>query len=67
MEKNGEIAIVISHIPVSDNTCLDAWASRYKAIADRYQHIIRYSIYGHVHKEMHNLARSVYNDKPIGV
>ncbi len=36
MEAKGEIAIVISHIPVQDITCLDAWAARYKAIADRY-------------------------------
>jgi len=67
IEQRGEIAIIISHIPVADMTCIDAWAKRYQALADRYQHIIRYTIFGHVHKEMHNIGRSFYEDKPIGV
>lgn len=66
-EARGESAIVISHIPPGDDSCLYEWAVRYKAITDRFQHIIRWSIYGHVHNEVHNLVRSVVEGKPIGV
>jgi len=34
---------------------------------DRYQHIVRFSFYGHVHEERHNLLRAYNSDKPVGV
>ena len=66
-EARGEIAIIASHIPAATEECIQSWSVRYKAIVDRYQHIIRFSVYGHLHAEWHNLARSFTDDKPIGV
>lgn len=66
-EARGESAIIISHIPPGDDSCLYQWSARYQAITDRFQHIIRFSVYGHVHLEMHNIIRSVTEGKPIGV
>lgn len=67
IEQRNEVAIVIAHIPPADYTCANAWSSRYQAIAERYQHIIRLSVHGHDHRERHNLVRSEKTDKPIGV
>lgn len=66
MEKDGEIAIVISHHPPGDNSCLYQWSIRYRALMDRFQHIVRFSFHGHVHLELHNSIRSFEDDKPIG-
>lgn len=67
IEKRGEIAIVIGHIPPGDSDCLSQWSMRYRAITDRFQHLIRFSIYGHVHKEQYGIARSFSTGKPVGV
>ncbi|CDW75116.1 saposin b domain-containing protein [Stylonychia lemnae] len=66
-ETNGQVAIMFGHIPPSGKDCMNGWSSRFKAITDRFQHIIRLTAYGHKHKEMVNLARSVAGDLPIGV
>ena len=66
MEAKGEQAIFLGHIPTND--CLRAWGSRFQALADRYQHIIRFGLFGHSHDEKFYLTRSVgaYNEsKPI--
>jgi hypothetical protein len=34
---------------------------------DRFQHIVRWSVFGHVHKEIYGVAHSVKSKKPIGV
>lgn len=57
----------MSHIPPSDADCVNSWSVRYQAIAERYQHIIRFSVFGHNHREKHNLLRSHVTDKPIAV
>lgn len=48
MEKNGEIAILAGHIPNGDAS-INAFVVRYQAILERYQHIVRTQVYGHVH------------------
>lgn len=67
MEANGEIAIMLGHVPPGDNTCLEQWSTRYRAIMDRYQNLIRFSLFGHVHKEMHNTVKSMKTGKSVGV
>lgn len=57
MEAKGEQAILIGHIPT--HGCLRAWGSRFQALADRYQHIIRFGLFGHSHDETFFLSRSV--------
>jgi hypothetical protein len=66
MEANGEIAIVLGHHPPGCNACLDQWSKRYQAISDRFQNVIRFSLFGHVHKEMHNVIKS-QSGKSIGI
>ena len=34
---------------------------------DRYQHIVRFSVFGHVHSEIFGVAKAVNSSKPIGV
>ena len=36
MEQRGEIAILIAHHPPGSSDCLYQWASRFRAILDRY-------------------------------
>jgi hypothetical protein len=39
MERNGEIAIVIGHVPPGapgDDACLYEWAVRYRALMERF-------------------------------
>ena len=67
IEKRGESAIIISHIPTGEHSCLYDWAVRYRAIADRFQHLIRFSIYGHVHHEQHNVVKQFSDGRPVGV
>ena len=58
-ERKGEIALFISHIPPGGHACLYQWSIRYKAITDRFQHLIRFSIFGHVHEEIYNTVNAV--------
>jgi sphingomyelin phosphodiesterase len=67
MELRNESAIILGHVPSGDKDCLYHWAIRYRAITDRFQQVIRFSVYGHVHSEMYGTARSFKNNKPIGV
>lgn len=57
MDAKGERAILLGHIPT--HGCLRAWGSRFQALADRYQHIIRFGLFGHSHDETFFLTRSV--------
>lgn len=57
MDAKGEKAILLGHIPT--HGCLRAWGSRFQALADRYQHIIRFGLFGHSHDETFFLTRSV--------
>jgi hypothetical protein len=57
MEEKGEQAILLGHIPT--RSCLKAWGARYQALMERYQHIIRFGLFGHSHDESFFLTRSV--------
>lgn len=57
MEAKNESAILLGHIPT--HGCLRAWGSRFQALMDRYQHIIRFGLFGHSHDEKFFLTRSV--------
>jgi len=56
MEANGEHAIIYGHVPPGDD-CMYNWAVRFKALMERYQHVVRFNVYGHVHNEMFGLER----------
>ena len=67
MEANGEIGILLGHVPPGSNSCLETWSKRYQALMDRFQNVIRFRLFGHVHKEIHNVSKSVDSGKSIGV
>lgn len=50
LEEVGGAAILLSHVPNLDE-CNRQYGRRYHAIMDRFQHVIRWGIYAHVHKE----------------
>jgi sphingomyelin phosphodiesterase len=50
-EANNEKVLIMSHIPINNADCLHDWAIRYKALLERYQHIVRTTFYGHTHLE----------------
>ena len=50
LEKNNGFAFIIGHVNFNDG-CNNAWALRYKALLERYQHIIRMSLFAHTHTD----------------
>ena len=67
MEKDGEVAIFISHMSPGTSDCLSEVSDRVRAIFDRFQHIIRLNLFGHTHNEEFEVIRAVEDGKPIGV
>ena len=65
MERFGEKAIIIGHIPPGGEDCMTSFAKRFAVLMDRYQHIVRTSLFGHVHIEFFNVVRDVKTYKPI--
>jgi hypothetical protein len=63
MEQKGEIAILLGHMPISD--CLRAWGSRFQSLAERYQHVIRFGLFGHSHSEKFFLTSTVNRDGDV--
>mmetsp|Transcript_12579 Transcript_12579/g.11112 ORF Transcript_12579/g.11112 Transcript_12579/m.11112 type:complete len:446 (+) Transcript_12579:480-1817(+) len=66
MEKDGEIGILIGHIPPGSVDCTHDVAARIKVLHDRFQHIIRLNLFGHTHFEEFEVVRSYFENKPIG-
>lgn len=56
---------MISHIPYYE--CLHPYGVRLRAILERYQHIIRFSLAGHTHNEEFEVIRSMTDNKNIGL
>ena len=36
MERNGEVGLIVGHIPPNSDSCLEQWATRFNALMDRY-------------------------------
>lgn len=58
---------IIGHVPIGWKDCIAKWAVRYTALMDRYQHIVRFQTFGHIHSETFDVVRSIVSNKPIGV
>ncbi|CDW73013.1 ser thr protein phosphatase family protein [Stylonychia lemnae] len=67
LETNNQVAIIIGHIAPMDQDFSYSWGIRLKVLTDRFQHIIRFSAFGHLHDEVTNIARSFDKNKPVGV
>mmetsp|Transcript_192 Transcript_192/g.241 ORF Transcript_192/g.241 Transcript_192/m.241 type:complete len:383 (+) Transcript_192:235-1383(+) len=66
MEKDGEVGILIGHIPLGNLDCIHEVSVRMKALQDRFQHILRLNLFGHTHYEEFEVHRSIEDNKPIG-
>jgi hypothetical protein len=64
IEANNGTAILLSHVPILDE-CNQQYGRRYHAIVDRFQHIIRWGMYAHIHKEQFQVVRDIAMKKPI--
>jgi sphingomyelin phosphodiesterase len=67
MEKNGEVGILIGHMPPGAADCINDVSARINVLLDRFQHIIRLNLYGHTHNEEFEVIRSIEGKKAIGV
>ena len=63
IEEKNEFAFIIGHIP--PDGALHDWSIRYKALVERFQHIIRFQGFGHKHSEQYTIVRGAYDFKPI--
>ena len=66
-EKLGQPVWLIGHVPPSYRDCNPKWALRYNTLVERYQHIVRFESYGHIHSEEFSVTRSLTTNKPISV
>jgi sphingomyelin phosphodiesterase len=51
-------AIMMMHIPTGDD-CIHGWGHRFRGLMDRYQHIVRFSLFGHTHNEQVTVVKSM--------
>lgn len=65
-DKENEILILAGHMSPGDYNCLTKWSLRYQALLERYQHLFRFSMYGHDHRELYDIVRG-RTKKPIHV
>jgi hypothetical protein len=61
---NGQ-AIIVTHIPYYE--CIHPYGVRLRAILERYQNVIRFSLSGHTHNEEFEVIRSLSDNKNIGI
>ena len=57
IESNDGVAFIIAHIDPSD--CQHQWGVRFRSLMDRYQHIVRFTLSGHVHTEYFEVVNSM--------
>ena len=67
LEQNGEKAFIIGHVKVGEDACLNEWGIRYRALTERYQHVILSNLFGHTHTEDINLLSDSKNEDIIHV
>lgn len=64
LEKAEGFAYIIAHIPAV--SCLHQFGIRYKALMERFQHVVRFSSYGHTHDESIYITQAINTTQPIG-
>lgn len=55
----------MGHAPLNDASQLSDWAKRFQVLMERYQHIVRLSLYGHIHRETFYTDASLSTGKPV--
>jgi hypothetical protein len=66
LEKVNGSAIIVAHVPNIDE-CLRQYGRRFHAIVDRYQTVIRWSMFGHTHQEQYQVVTDMIRKDPIGM
>ena len=66
LEKTNGTAIIIAHIPPGGD-CVHAWGHRFRGLMERYQHIVRFSLFGHTHDDSFAVTQNINNTNNIGV
>jgi hypothetical protein len=66
LEAIGGQAIIITHIPLNDD-CVHGWGHRFRGLMERYQHIVRFGLYGHTHNDDFHIVKSIEDNKNIGI
>jgi len=64
LEKVGGAAIMLSHVP-NIHQCVRNFGTRWHALMDRYQHVIRWTMAAHNHIQSWNVERSMVTQEPI--
>ncbi len=59
--------VILAHIPPASHNCVHSWTVRFKALVERYQHVIRMQLYGHTHREFFNLHRGFDDMHPLSM
>ena len=64
IEAEGGLAIMIGHY--TPYTCQHEWGTRYRALMERFQNVVRFGLVGHTHLETYQLHNSMTNpEKPL--
>jgi hypothetical protein len=50
--------MILAHVPNLDE-CMRQYGRRFHAILDRYQDVVRFGIYSHVHQEQYQVIRDM--------
>jgi len=66
MEKNNEKAFIIGHVIPGTSGCSNEWSVRYRALMERYQHLIITHLFGHEHVEDYTVISDTTNSTSIG-
>lgn len=66
-EQNGEKIYMISHVQPGGSDCLYEWSIRYRALVERFQHVILQHLVGHSHKEFFNVFTDSTNSSAINM
>lgn len=64
-ERDGEVVYLIGHIPIGDSAFLSECAKRFKALVDRFSHIIRGQFYGHTHYDEIKIMHEYFDSTKI--
>lgn len=62
-ERDGEVAYILGHIPPGDIFTLSQWATRFRALVNRFTNVIRGQFYGHTHYDEFKNVKSYRDDE----
>ena len=59
VEAEGGIALMIAHY--TPNQCQHQFGTRYRALMERFQNIVRFTLHGHTHTQYYEVYQSISN------